>query len=277
MILIADSGSTKTQWCVADREKTAQRIFTAGINPYFQTSKEIRQDIETALFPSIKDFGIEAVYFYGAGCASPEKKQIIYEALSLFLPASIEVYSDLTGAARALCRQQPGIACILGTGSNSCLYNGRMIVGNVPPLGYILGDEGSGAALGKRFISDCLKNLLPRHLIDAFESQYKLTTADILERVYRQPFPNRYLASLARFLKENMHEPRIHELVYDEFRSFFARNVMQYANFEAYPVHFTGSVAFYFQPTLREAARSLSIRIERIEPTPMPDLLAYHS
>ncbi|MDR1645321.1 MAG: ATPase [Tannerellaceae bacterium] len=277
MILIADSGSTKTQWCVADRKKTVQQIFSTGINPYFQTSKEIRQDMEADLLPSIKGFDIEAVYFYGAGCTSPAKKQVIYDALSLFLPASIEVYSDLTGAARALCRQQPGIACILGTGSNSCLYNGRAIISNVSPLGYILGDEGSGAVLGRLLLSGCLKNQLPAHLIDKFMSQYNVTAEDVLERVYRQPFPNRYLATLSRFLFENIHEPAIYELVYKGFRSFFVRNVMQYADFEAYPVHFTGSIAFYYQPVLRDAARSLSIHIERIELTPMPGLLAYHS
>jgi N-acetylglucosamine kinase-like BadF-type ATPase len=277
MILIADSGSTRTHWCIADNKKPVQQVITAGINPYFQTVEEIRQDMETTLLPAIKSYCITTVWFYGAGCSSQEKKQAVIEALSPLLPAAIEVNSDLTGAARALCRQQAGIACILGTGSNSCLYNGQTVVENIPPLGFILGDEGSGAVLGKRLVSDCLKKQLPEHLIDKFMCQYKLTTADVLECVYRQPFPNRYLGALSRFLIENIDEPAIHELVYDSFRSFFIRNVMQYEGFESYPVHFTGSVAFYYQPTLREAARSLSIRIQRIEQTPMPGLLAYHA
>jgi N-acetylglucosamine kinase-like BadF-type ATPase len=277
MILIADSGSTRTHWCVADKKEPIQQVITAGINPYFQTFEDIRQDMETTLFPAIKSYCITAVWFYGAGCSMPEKKQSIIEALSPLLPAAIEVYSDLTGAARALCRQRAGIACILGTGSNSCLYNGQTVVENIPPLGFILGDEGSGAVLGKRLVSDCLKNQLPKHLIDKFMYQYKLTTADILERVYKQPFPNRYLGALSHFLIENIEEPAIHDLVYDSFRSFFIRNVMQYEGFEAYPVHFTGSVAFYYQSTLREVARSLSIHIQRIEQTPMPGLLDYHS
>jgi N-acetylglucosamine kinase-like BadF-type ATPase len=277
MILIADSGSTRTHWCVADKKEPIQQVITAGINPYFQTFEEIRLDVETALLPAIKNYCIKTVWFYGAGCSSPEKKQTIVEALAPLLPAAIEVYSDLTGAARALCRQHAGIACILGTGSNSCLYDGQTVVKKIPPLGFILGDEGSGAVLGKRLVSDCLKNQLPKHLIDKFMYQYKLTAADILERVYKQPFPNRYLGTLSHFLLENIDEPAIHDLVYESFLSFFIRNVMQYENFKAYPVHFTGSVAFHYQPTLKEAAQSLSIHIQRIEQTPMPGLLAYHS
>jgi N-acetylglucosamine kinase-like BadF-type ATPase len=277
MILIADSGSTKTEWCVADRGKRIRQFFTAGINPYFQTAEEIRREMEESLVPAVKDLPVEAICFYGAGCASPEKKQQIGDVLSSLFTASIEVYSDLTGAARALCQHQPGIACILGTGSNSCFYDGHTVVKNVPPLGYILGDEGSGAVLGRLLAGDCLKNQLPKHLIDKFMSQYRLTAADLLERVYRQAFPNRYLATLSHFLLENINEPSIYDLVYNNFRRFFIRNVMQYDDFETYPVHCTGSVAFHYQPVLRAAAQSLSIHIQRIEQTPMPDLLAYHA
>ncbi|MDR1344712.1 MAG: ATPase [Tannerellaceae bacterium] len=278
MILIADSGSTKTEWCVADKGAPVMRLFTKGINPYFQTAEEIGKDIEASLLPSIRSLSIEAVWFYGAGCASAEKQQIVADAISALLPASsIEVHSDLTGAARALCRRQAGIACILGTGSNSCLYDGSAIVSNVSPLGYILGDEGSGAVLGKRLVGDCLKNQLPGHLIEKFMSRYELTAAVVLERVYKEPFPNRYLAGLSRFLSENIDEPDIRKLVHQSFRDFFIRNVMQYAGFETYPVHFTGSVAFYYQATLKDVARSLDINIQRIEQTPMPGLLTYHS
>ncbi|MDR1918880.1 MAG: ATPase [Tannerellaceae bacterium] len=277
MILIADSGSTKTEWRLADKGVLIQQIRTAGMNPYFQSLQEIRRELEQSLLPAIKNFSFEAAYFYGAGCASPEKKQMVVEILSSLLLVHIEVHSDLTGAARALCGQQPGIACILGTGSNSCLYDGKEIVENISPLGFILGDEGSGAVLGKLLVGDCLKNQLPRHLIDAFMAQYGLTPFDILERVYKQAFPNRFLASLSRFLLDNIHEPSIRELVYQDFRRFFIRNVMQYDGFEAYPIHFTGSIAFYYQQLLREAAASLSLDIQRIEQTPMPGLLAYHA
>jgi N-acetylglucosamine kinase-like BadF-type ATPase len=247
------------------------------MNPYFQTPGEIKPEVEASLLPAICDFHIDAVWFYGAGCASQEKKQIIADILYSFLPVPIQVYSDLTGAAHALCQRHPGIACILGTGSNSCLYDGEAIVANVPPLGYILGDEGSGAVLGKLLAGNCLKNQLPGHLIDRFMSRYELTAADIMEHVYRQPFPNRYLATLSRFMIENIGEPEIHNIVYQSFRDFFVRNVMQYDGFDTCPVHFTGSIAFYYQSTLREAARSLSINIQRIEQSPMPGLLKYHS
>jgi N-acetylglucosamine kinase-like BadF-type ATPase len=277
MILLADSGSTKTEWCLADKGRLIRRIHTAGINPYFQSCEEIRREVEVSLFPAIRNCSIDAVWFYGAGCTSKEKKRLISEALSPLAIATVEVQSDLTGAAHALCQQQPGIACILGTGSNSCLYDGVKIVANVSPLGYILGDEGSGAVLGKLLAGDCLKNQLPTHLIDKFMNQYKLKASDILERVYKQPFPNRYLAGLSPFLLENISEPSIYELVFQSFRSFFIRNVMQYEGFASQPVYFTGSVAFYYQEVLREAARSLSIHIRAIEQTPMPGLLAYHA
>ncbi|MDR1557069.1 MAG: ATPase [Tannerellaceae bacterium] len=277
MILIADSGSTKTEWSLADTGRLIQRILTGGINPYFQSCEEIRREVEVALLPALGDSSLDAVWFYGAGCASTETREAVSKALSSLPAAAIEVQSDLTGAARALCQREAGIACILGTGSNSCLYDGEKIVANVSPLGYILGDEGSGAVLGKLLAGDCLKNQLPGHLIDKFMSRYNLKASGLLEQVYKRPFPNRYLAGLSRFLIENIDEPAIYELVYNSFRSFFIRNVMQYEGFAAYPVYFTGSIAFYYQKVLRDAAQSLSIHIQGIEQTPMPGLLAYHA
>jgi N-acetylglucosamine kinase-like BadF-type ATPase len=277
MILIADSGSTKTEWCVADKGTAVKQIVTAGMNPHFQTAEEIAQVIKQSLLPGIQDFSIETIWFYGAGCSSPGKNQTILDAFRSQTNIPVEVCSDLAGAARALCGRQPGIACILGTGSNSCLYDGRGIVENIPPLGYILGDEGSGAVLGKLLAGDCLKNQLPGHLAALFMQQYRLTPASLLEHVYSRPFPNRYLASLSRFLMEHIDEPQLHDLVYQSFRSFFIRNVMQYTDFHRYPVSFTGSIAFHYEAVLREAARSLSIPVQQIEHTPMPGLLAYHS
>ena len=277
MILIADSGSTKTEWSLADKGRPIRNFLTAGMNPYFQSCEEIKREVERSLLPVVRNYPIDAVWFYGAGCATTEKKHLIGEALSALKVDEVEVQSDLSGAARALCRRQPGVACILGTGSNSCLYDGEKIVANVSPLGYILGDEGSGAVLGKLLVGDCLKKQLPERLIDKFMNQYKLTASDILERVYKQPFPNRYLAGLSRFLIENIDEPAIYDLVYRSFRTFFIRNVMLYEGFEAYPVYFTGSVAFYYRQVLREAARSLSIGVQGIEQSPMRGLLMYHA
>ncbi|MDH6306651.1 N-acetylglucosamine kinase-like BadF-type ATPase [Parabacteroides sp. PF5-5] len=276
MILIADSGSTKAEWCIAHKGVLIRQVFTAGINPYFQNRDDIDREIRQNLLPFIKGIPIEAVFFYGAGVL-PEKKQIITDTLSSLLKVPAEAESDLFGAARALFGKESGITCILGTGSNSCLYNGTEIVKNVSPLGFILGDEGSGAVLGKLLVGDCLKKQLPTHLIDKFLQQFQLSPATILEHVYRQPFPNRYLASLSRFLLENISEPDIYKLVYNSFRSFFIRNVMLYEGYAEYPVAFTGSIAFHYRQVLIDAAESLSIQISRIERTPMPGLLRYHA
>ncbi|MDR0749940.1 MAG: ATPase [Tannerellaceae bacterium] len=276
MILIADSGSTKTEWRITDKGKSIKRILTSGMNPYFQNQDEIEKEIEGMLLPEINGFTIESACFYGAGCATPEKRELIAAVIHRYLSCPVEVYSDLMGVARALCGKRPGIACILGTGSNSCFYNGESIVKNIPPLGFILGDEGSGAVLGKELVSDCLKNRLPLHLKDKFLEQYRLTPAIILEQVYRQPFPNRYLAGFSKFLLENIKEPAIYNLVYDSFQRFFIRNVMQY-DYREYPISFTGSIAFYYRDVLIAAAGPLSLAVGQITQTPMEGLLSYHS
>lgn len=277
MILIADSGSTKTEWCIAEKGASLRQITTAGTNPYFQTQAEIDDEIKNTLCPAIAPYPVEAVYFYGAGCAFPEKNRMIAGAIRSYLPVRVEVYSDLAGAARSLCGKEAGIACILGTGSNSCLYDGTDIIRHTPPLGYILGDEGSGAALGKQLASDCLKRQLPDALCRKFLQQYELTSEILLERVYKQPFPNRFLAGLSRFLWENITEQPIYNLVYDSFRSFLVRNVLAYERCETYPIHFTGSVAYYYKEVLKAAAISLHLTLGKVEKTPMPGLVSYHT
>lgn len=276
-ILIADSGSTKTEWCLVESGLPVRTILTAGTNPYFQTSEEIAAEVRERLCPALKHEPIDAVYFYGAGCAFPEKNRIVEEAILRYIPAPVEVYSDLMAAARALCKRRPGIACILGTGSNSCLYDGEEITEHISPLGFILGDEGSGAVLGKLLVGDCLKRQLPEHLIQKFMDQFELTPALLLDRVYKQPFPNRFLATLSRFLLENITEESIYQLVFKSFCSFFVRNVAQYTDYKTYPVHFTGSVAFHYQEVLRAAAASLDLAIGSIEKAPMDGLIQFHA
>ena len=267
MILIADSGSTKTDWCVVENGESILRFKTRGTNPFFE--------IEVGLLPSLKGFEPSAIYFYGAGCAFPEKNDMIRRAVNRYLPVPVEVGSDLLAAARALCGDQPGIACIMGTGSNSCYYDGREIVKNVSPLGFILGDEGSGAVLGKLLIGDVLKDQLPPALKDQFLTQYELTPALIMDKVYRQPFPNRFLAGFSPFIREHLDEPAIWELVTRSFLAFFTRNVKQYDYFEQ-PVHLVGSVAWYYQDILKEIAFDLGIRLGTIARSPMEGLVAYH-
>lgn len=221
MILIADSGSTKTDWCVVEHGQLVQQIFTKGTNPFFQSEEEISNEIATALIPQLKTNKFETVHFYGAGCAFPDKIETVRKAIAAHLQVSgeIEVSTDMLAAARGLCGHQPGIACIMGTGSNSCYYDGKNIVSNVSPLGFILGDEGSGAVLGKLLVGDILKNQMTPGLKEKFLEQYNLTPAEIIDRVYRQPFPNRFLASFSPFLVEHLDEPAIRELVLNSFKS----------------------------------------------------------
>lgn len=276
MILLADSGSTKTDWALARNGSLVKQITTEGINPFFQTEEEISRIVHERLMPALDGAMPHEVHFYGAGCAFPEKNRLVKQAITRHLPVPVEIGSDLLGAARSLCGRRPGIACIMGTGSNSCYYDGQTIAANVSPLGYVLGDEGSGAVLGRLLVGDCLKNQLPAPLKEAFFKRFDLTPQLILERVYKQPFPNRFLASLSPFLIEHIDEPCIHRLVLNSFKSFFTRNVMQY-DYRGVKVHFTGSIAYYYREVLDEAARALQIELGHIVRSPLEGLVTYHS
>lgn len=277
MILIADSGSTKTDWCLVEHGKVLQQIFTKGTNPFFQSEEEISNEIATALLPQLQASELDAVYFYGAGCAFPDKIETVRRAIlrHLHVKEQVEVSTDMLAAARSLCGHHAGIACIMGTGSNSCYYDGGKIVQNVSPLGFILGDEGSGACLGKLLVGDILKNQMTPELKEKFLSQFNLTPADIIDRVYRKPFPNRFLASLSPFLAQNLNEPCVHNLVLNSFKSFLKRNVMQY-DYTSHEVHFIGSVAYYYKDVLAQAADEMGIRLGTILKSPMEGLITYH-
>ena len=279
MILIADSGSTKTDWCVVENGVLVQQIFTKGTNPFFQSEEEISNEIATALLPELKTDEFDAVYFYGAGCGFPDKIEIVHRAISkqLKVKGNVEVATDMLAAARGLCGREAGIACIMGTGSNSCYYDGENIVANVSPLGFILGDEGSGACLGKLMVGDLLKNQMTPELKEKFLTQFNLTPADIIDRVYRKPFPNRFLASLSPFLAQNINEPCVHELVLNSFKAFFKRNIMQYENYQNLKVNLIGSVAFYYKEILAEAAEAMGIQLGTIIQSPMEGLIKYHA
>lgn len=286
MILIADSGSTKTDWCLCDNGLVIQHIQTQGINPYHQSGEVIEQVLIDELLPqlTLQDDASApngkssfAVIFYGAGCANATACKRVEEAIEKVLGITdITVYSDLLGAARALCGHEEGIACVLGTGSNSCLYDGKKIVSNIPPLGYILGDEGSSAVLGRRLVGDCLKNQLPEALRAEFLAEYGLTQEIILEKVYRQPLANRFLASLTPFLSKHRDVPEVHALLVDSFTDFFVRNVKQYRR-PWLPAHFVGSIANVFSKELKEAAESLGMELGTILQSPMEGLVKYHA
>ena len=227
-ILLADSGSTKTDWALLGGDGQAMEFQTAGINPFYQSEEDIRLAMREVL-PFVDGACLGKVYFYGAGCAFPEKIRMVESAVAGVLQVPCEVHSDLLAAARALCGHRPGIACILGTGSNSCLWDGERMLQNVSPLGFILGDEGSGAYLGKRLVGDLLKGQTPSHLRDAFLARYELTPGDIIDRVYRQPFPNRFLASLSPFIAEHRDEPCMRRIVLESFRAFLTRRLHRLA------------------------------------------------
>lgn len=277
MILIADSGSTKTDWCIAQAGKEIRRITTAGTNPFFQSPEEISDELSHSLFPEIAGHAISNIYFYGAGIISQEKKDILSGIFGSQLSAPVEVNSDLMAAARSLCGTSPGIACILGTGSNSCLYNGIEITEQTSPLGFILGDEGSGAYLGKHLIADYLKGLLPKDVADVFSEKYGFTRDIILERVYRGTFPSRFLASLTPFLLENISNEAVFDMVYNGFTEFIKRNIIRYTNVGMYPLHFTGSVAHYFKEILKMAVLHQGLQMGIVSKTPMDGLIRYHT
>lgn len=277
MMLIADSGSTKTDWCVILDNTPIKRIGTKGLNPFFQSEEEIQQELTHSLLPQLPEGTIDSVYFYGAGC-TPEKALTLRRAIADSLPVvgNIKAYSDMLAAARGLCGREAGITCILGTGSNSCFYDGKEIVNHISPLGFILGDEGSGAVLGKLLVGDILKNQLSPAIKEAFLKQFDLTVPEIIDRVYRQPFPNRFLASLSPFIAQHLEEPGIRQLVLGSFIAFLRRNVMQY-DYTQYPAHFIGSVAHCYKEILQEAAQETGIRIGKILQSPMEGLIQYHS
>ncbi len=281
MILIADCGSTKIDWCVLNNDKLEKQVFTCGMNAVMLTEEEMRTRIGAELVPELCTCldKIKAVYFYGAGCISAEVCGNVATAIKANIPSAetVEVYSDLLAAARALCGHEPGIACIMGTGSNSCLYDGKGIAANVSPLGYILGDEGSGAVLGKLFLGDVLKNQLPAETAAQFLQEYDLDLLSIIRRVYREPQANRFLASVTPFISKHIDVPAIHDMVLGSFTAFFRRNVLQYKDAQKLPVNFVGSIAHYFRPVLQEAAATTGCHIGTILRSPMDGLLKFHS
>lgn len=276
MKLIAESGSTRTEWALVDDEGLIQREFTEGLNPYFQTRREISRSVRLELPESFFRKKLEQVYFYGAGCTSNEKKNIIGASLVAQFKTPIQVESDLLAAARGLFKTEAGIACILGTGSNSCFYDGKMIVKNVRAGGYILGDEGSGAVLGKSFLADLLKGLVPRNISEDFQEKFRISANEAMESVYSRPFPNRFLATMSYFLAEHQDNEYVYELISQNFHHFFHRSICQY-DYKNHPIRFVGSIANTYSNILSEVARKYGIKIDLIEETPMNGLIKFHS
>ncbi len=276
IILIADSGSTKTEWCLLDGKKR-KTIYTQGMSPYFLDTKQIQQILATELKSKLKDVEPDEVYYYGTGCANPENVKSVKEALKkIFTKATISVDHDLMGAAKALCGSEKGVACILGTGSNSCYYNGKKIIKNSPGLGYILGDEGSGAYLGKKVVQYYLYNTFDPDLMDRFNAKYNTTNVEILDAVYKHPLPNRFLAGFVPFLIENRGHFMIENIIEDGFNDFFFNHIYKYRESWIMPIHFIGSVAFGFKDVLKDMCNAYELELGRVLKNPMDGLVKYH-
>ncbi len=276
MILIADSGSTKTNWVLADAGREIKRMRLEGMNPYFRSVEDLSEELDRSILPEIPG-EVTALFYYGAGMINSGKGAGVRKLFQdLFPHAHIEIHSDLLAAARATLGTKQGIACILGTGSNSCFYNGRKIADHISPLGFILGDEGSGAVLGRRLLGDYLKKKMPDNLRLAFKREYELTASMILDKVYRSERPNLFLAEFTRFIREHIRSAYCRDLVSSEFTAFVERNLLKYKKVHSFPVCFTGSVAFYFRGILQEVLKSRSLTCGMIVRDPMEGLLRFH-
>jgi N-acetylglucosamine kinase-like BadF-type ATPase len=275
-ILIADSGATKCEWCLINKGRK-KIIFTQGISPYFLNSEGVQLILQNELLPAIKKYTVEAIYYYGTGCGNPANVKMIKKAIAkIFTGATITVESDMTAAARALCGHQKGIACILGTGSNSCFFNGKKILKNSPGLGYILGDEGSGAYLGKKVIQYYLYGTFDEDLRYKFEDRYKTNALEILENVYRKPLANRYLATYSLFLAENRGHFMIENIIEDGLNDFFFTHLCKYAESWKHPISFVGGVAWGFRDVITELCNSYEFELGTILKNPMEGLIDYH-
>lgn len=276
MILIADSGGSKTDWRFIDKNGQISQASAPGFNPYYQPVEDLKKSVSEVIVPKIKET-VSKIFFYGAGVSSAKNQQTIKTAFLEFFPeAQIEIGWDLLAAARALCGHEPGIACIIGTGSNSCLYDGETIIDNVANLGWILADEGSGAYMGKIILVDYLRGKMPSNLAQAFKERYPFSREEFLEKVYQQEKPSAFLGTFTKFIFHHLKEPYCYNLVYNSFSEFYENNVMKYENYKNLKVHFTGSIAFYFSDILRQVANDKGITVKNILEGPIAGLTLYH-
>lgn len=276
--LICDSGATKAEWCLVKNGKK-KTVFTQGISPYFLSATQIQELLLKELKPQLKKTKVDSIYYYGTGCANPANAKSVKQALqSVFASTKkIEVTHDLMGAARALCRRKKGIACILGTGSNSCYYDGKKIVKNSPGLGFILGDEGSGAYLGKKVIQYYLYGTFDDELMARFDAAYTTNKTEILENVYKKPLPNRYLASFTLFLANNRGHSMIENIIENGLNDFFSTHLCQYKEARRMPVNFIGAVAFGFKDVLQQLCNRYGFVQGKVLKNPMEGLVKYHT
>ncbi len=278
MKLIADSGSTKTDWRLITPQDEMHSFWSEGINPYFHTAETVAQTLRSINFGAFVPEQILEVYFYSAGSSTAQNKALMEKGFrAVFTNAKVEIIHDLLGASRALFLNDSGIACILGTGSNSCLYIDGAIVKTLGGHGYILGDEGSGMHIGRKVIRDFMSDLMPPDVLEVFQKEHGLTKDAITFAVYKQHFPNRFLASFSKFVKTHLDHPYFQALVDDAFMKFFERYIIQYPDYKKYPLRILGSVGFYYREQLEKRAALYSITIDKIIQAPIDGLVAYHT
>jgi len=275
MIIIADSGSSKIEWRLIRKSGEIGQAHTPGFNPYYQPIDDLKVSVQT-LLPQISE-PVTKIFYYGTGVSSEKNQMVIKETFRIFFAEAVtEVYWDLLAAARALCGSEPGIACIIGTGSNSCLYDGEKITGMVANLGWILADEGSGTNIGRKFLFDYLRLKQPAHVAEAFKARFPFSREEFLEKVYQQEKPSAFLASFTKFIFQHLKDPYCYQLIYDSFSQFYEEVVMRYDNYKQYKVHFTGSIAFYFSDILRQVAADKGVTVKNIMEGPIAGLTLYH-
>ncbi|WP_194777250.1 ROK family protein [Pararhodonellum marinum] len=276
MILIADSGSSKTDWRVINPNGDIHQFRTFGFNPYYQTKGEMQVEMDQPELRELKG-KIEEVYFYGAGCSTHENKSMVSEAIQIVLgKVPVHVDHDLMAAARATCGHKPGITCILGTGSNSCDYDGQQITDSKPSPGFILGDEGGGCHVGRKLLVDFIHDEMPAEIRKDLVKSYGVTNEIIQENVYKKPFPNRYMASFCKFISDHKSHPYCYQLFQSSFEEFFKKTVMKYPDYKSKPVNFVGSIAFHNSDILRATASKLGLQVHLILETPIAGLTLYH-
>jgi N-acetylglucosamine kinase-like BadF-type ATPase len=275
--LIADSGATKCEWCLVNNGKK-KTIFTMGISPYFLNEEQIVDLLKKDLLPKLKNAPVEEVHFYGTGLSNPNNVVIITKALKRsFKGAKVLVNTDMLAAARALCGNEKGMACILGTGSNSCFYNGKKITKIRPGVGYVLGDEGSGAYLGKRVIQYFLYDTFDEDLKSRFDARFVTNSVEILENVYKKPLPNRYLASFAIFLAENRGHYMVENIIEDGLNDFFYHHLYKFRESWTYPLNFIGGIAFGFKDVLQDLCSAYELELGKVLQKPMDGLVKFHA
>ncbi len=279
MILIADSGSTKTEWRLLIPDQPTQIVLGTGINPFYQSDLEIVTILKMELH-SFQNVSIQNIYFYGAGCQTVTKKQIVKQALQAVFqgvrPQNIWIETDVLAAARSLAGTQKGLIGILGTGANVNFYDGKDFPNYQSGLGFLLGDEGSGADLGREVVRHFLRQELPDNLQDSFEKKYTLNRDELIQGIYQAKFPNRYLANFTFFLAENLDCEFVQDLLAKRFDIFFRKMVCSHDNYRSYPLFMLGSIVFYFQEIFMQIADNHTIKIEKIIKTPIENLEIYH-